>query len=102
LQGGREGDGAVPDFPEFGTALPVNLYRPVEEHTVSPCFPQLQNQFKSLQLPALGSWVKLKNVCAVVVEGQMQVLGPPLPLLPTTHSLHPKPMLKTMMCISLG
>jgi hypothetical protein len=74
LQGGREGDAAVPDFPEYGSTLPVNLYKPIEKQMVSPRFPKLQLPHKSLsELPALGSWVKLKNVCVVVVEGQLQV-----------------------------
>jgi len=73
----------VPDFPEMGSALPVNLYKPVGSRTVAAQFPRLQNQALALpELPALGSWVKLKNVLVVVVEGQLQV---PSSLPPPTH-----------------
>ena len=79
MQGGRPGDGVVPDFPELGSAVPVNLYKPLEHAApnITAQFRHLQNQAVALpELPPLGSWVKLKNVNASVVEGQLQVSTP--------------------------
>lgn len=69
------GSCVVPDFPEIGSTLPVNLYKPVERSSVLPQFPGLQNKATALpDLPAVGRWVKLKNLLVVVVEGQLQGL----------------------------
>ena len=93
MQGGRPGDGVVLDFPELGSAVPVNLYKPLEHAApnITAQFRHLQNQAVALpELPPLGSWVKLKNVNAVVVEGQLQVCAslttpPPPPFHPAFY-----------------
>lgn len=51
---------AVANMPALGTALPVCLYK-------------LPQQYRPT-LPIAGSWVKLRNVAAVVVDDQLLVL----------------------------
>ena len=59
-----QGKGVVDDLPPLGTALPILVTQP------SPA----EGQGKvPLQLPSVGSWVKLRNVKAWVVAGQLQV-----------------------------
>lgn len=52
------------DVPRLGTALPVRLYG-------------LQGLLHEVPLPEPGAWVKLRNVAACTVSGQLQVCLPP-------------------------
>ena len=55
----------VADLPVLGTALPIVVTQPT----------QAECQGKgTLLLPSVGDWVKLRNVKAWVVAGQLQVL----------------------------
>ena len=59
-----QGVGVVNDLPTLGTALPISVTAPA----------QLEGPSKGpLALPAVGSWVKLRNVKAWVIAGQLQV-----------------------------
>ena len=50
-----------PDLPYLGTALPVLLFRlPLP-----------------VALPLVGSWIRMRNVFACVVAGQLQVCSLP-------------------------
>ena len=50
-------DSVRPDLPHLGTALPVLLFRlPLP-----------------VALPLVGSWIRMRNVFACVVAGQLQV-----------------------------
>lgn len=61
-----QGKNVVADMPPLGTALPIVVTQP----THADC------QGKGLLLlPSVGEWVKLRNVKAWVVAGQLQVLG---------------------------
>lgn len=57
---------ALQGAPRIGTALPV-----VQHGTSS--LP------REIPLPAVGSWVKLRNLAATLVDGQLLVYYPPLP-----------------------
>lgn len=56
---------ALQGAPRIGTALPV-----VQHGTSS--------LLREIPLPAIGSWVKLRNLAATLVDGQLQVFYPPL------------------------
>lgn len=59
-----QGRSVVADLPVLGTALPIVVTQPshAERQGKGP-----------LQLPSVGEWVKLRNVKAWVVAGQLQV-----------------------------
>lgn len=60
-----QGNGVVPDVPLLGTAMPIVIFSPAQppEGSLKP----------KLVLPAVGSWVKLRNVKSWVKAGQLQV-----------------------------
>lgn len=60
-----QGKNVVDDLPPLGTALPIVVTQP------SPADCQGKGP---LLLPSVGEWVKLRNVKAWVVAGQLQVL----------------------------
>ena len=64
-----QGKDVVADLPVLGTALPIVVTQPshAERQGKGP-----------LQLPSVGEWVKLRNVKAWVVAGQLQVTHLPL------------------------
>ena len=59
--------------PLLGTALPVNLYKPLVKAAASPINKKLTGAKPLPELPKAGQWVKLKNIQTVIIEGQMQV-----------------------------
>jgi hypothetical protein len=54
------------DLPRLGSAMPVVLYA-------------LDARCGAQKLPAAGDWVKLRNVAACVVQGQLQARLPAVP-----------------------
>ena len=71
----------VADLPVLGTALPIVVTQPSQAERLGK---------GPLLLPSVGDWVKLRNVKAWVVAGQLQVTLPAL--------LH-KPVLTHKCCI---
>lgn len=59
-----QGNGVVAELPALGTALPIIITMPA---------PAEGPPKGSLALPAVGSWVKLRNVKSWVIAGQLQV-----------------------------
>ena len=55
----------VADLPVLGTALPIIVTQPSQADRESK---------GPLLLPSVGDWVKLRNVKAWVVAGQLQVM----------------------------
>ena len=53
-----------PELPALGTILPIALYK--------------LDRLEQYDLPAPGAWVKLRNVCVVMLRGQLLVRTPHL------------------------
>ena len=72
----------VANFPELGTALPVNLHKPISRADTTKRLKFLPKDQMDVEppmpeLPPIGAWVKLRNLRAVAVDGQLQVrVGP--------------------------
>ena len=73
----------VAEFPELGTVLPVNLHKPITRADTTkrlkfvPKWDQVDVETPMPELPAVGAWVKLRNLRAVAVDGQLQVRTDP-------------------------
>ena len=68
----------VTEFPELGTVLPVNLHKPITRADTTKRLKFLPKDQVDVEppmpeLPAVGAWVKLRNLRAVAVDGQLQV-----------------------------
>ena len=66
----------VPDMPPLGSALPVMLYKPLAAQDKAQTVANFKKYDAGValpELPAAGSWVKLRNIGIVLVGGQIQV-----------------------------